>query len=60
MRWFAVFLFMALPAWGESVVLGLSQDEIAITTSFDGSEILVFGAVKREVPVPDGPELEDG
>jgi len=58
MRWFAVFLFMALPAWGESVVLGLSQDEIAITTSFDGSEILVFGAVKREVPVPDGPELE--
>ena len=58
MRWFALFLFVALPAWGESVVLGLSQNEIAITTSFDGSEILVFGAVKREVPVPDGPELE--
>ena len=58
MRWFVLFLFVALPAWGESVVLGLSQDEIAITTSFDGSEILVFGAVKREVPVPDGPELE--
>ncbi|MEP1355867.1 MAG: TIGR02186 family protein [Tateyamaria sp.] len=58
MRWLALFLFVALPAWGESVVLGLSQNEIAITTSFDGSEILVFGAVKREVPVPDGPELE--
>lgn len=58
MRWLALFLFVALPAWGESVVLGLSQNEIAITTSFDGSEILVFGAVKRDVPVPEGPELE--
>ncbi|MEO1555272.1 MAG: TIGR02186 family protein [Pseudomonadota bacterium] len=58
MRWVVLFLFVALPAWGESVVLGLSQNEIAITTSFDGSEILVFGAVKRDVPVPDGPELE--
>lgn len=58
MRWVLPFLFLALPAWAESVVLGLSQNEIAITTSFDGSEILVFGAVKREEPVPDGPELE--
>lgn len=58
MRWLIPFLFLALPAWGESVVLGLSQNEIAITTSFDGSEILVFGAVKRDVPVPDGPPLE--
>lgn len=58
MRWLVPFLFLALPAWGESVVLGLSRDEIAITTSFDGSEILVFGAVKREAPVPEGPELE--
>ncbi len=58
MRWILPFLLLALPAWAESVVLGLSQDEIAITTSFNGSEILVFGAVKREKPVPDGPELE--
>ena len=58
MRWLLPFVFFALPAWAESVVLGLSQNEIAITTSFDGSEILVFGAVKRDVPVPDGPELE--
>ncbi len=42
----------------EEVVLGLSQDEIAITSGFDGSQILIFGAVKREVPVPDGPPLE--
>jgi uncharacterized protein (TIGR02186 family) len=35
----------------ESIVLGLSQDEIAITASFNGSEILVFGAIKRDAPV---------
>ncbi|MFD3190945.1 TIGR02186 family protein [Sedimentitalea sp. HM32M-2] len=40
----------------EEVVLGLSKDKVAITTSFDGSEILIFGAVKREKPIPtDGP-----
>lgn len=58
MRWLLPLLFLAWPAWAESVVLGLSQNEIAITTSFDGSEILVFGAVKREEPVPDGPQLQ--
>jgi len=42
----------------ETVVLGLSQDQVAITTSFDGSEILMFGAVKREIPIPAGPSLE--
>ncbi|WP_170789741.1 TIGR02186 family protein [Ruegeria lacuscaerulensis] len=42
----------------ESVVLGLSQDRVAITATFDGSEILIFGAVKRETPIPDGPPLE--
>lgn len=42
----------------EQIVLGLSQAEVSITTNFDGSEILVYGAVKRETPVPDGPELQ--
>lgn len=42
----------------EEIVLGLSQAEVSITTNFDGSEILVYGAVKRETPVPDGPELQ--
>lgn len=60
MRWILALSLLIWPAalWAESVVLGLSQNEIAITTSFDGSEILIFGAVKREVPVPDGPPLE--
>ena len=28
----------------EQIVLGLSQDEVAITANFDGSQILLFGA----------------
>ena len=58
MRWLLALLLFVLPAAAEEVVLGLSQDEVAITTSFDGSEILVFGAVKRETTIPDGPPLE--
>lgn len=40
------------PVRAESVVAGLSQEEISITTDFDGSEILIFGAVRREAPPP--------
>ncbi len=42
----------------EEVVLGLSQNRVAITADFDGSEILIFGAVKRETPIPDSDPLE--
>ena len=31
----------------EQIVLGLSQDEVAITANFDGSQILLFGAIQR-------------
>ncbi|TCP39934.1 TIGR02186 family protein [Rhodovulum marinum] len=48
-------LFAALPARGETVVAGLSQTRVAITTNFAGSEILIFGAVRREAPLPAGP-----
>ncbi|MEO0752232.1 MAG: TIGR02186 family protein [Pseudomonadota bacterium] len=51
-------LILTLPARAEEVVLGLSQDEVAITATFDGSQILVFGAVKRESPIPTGPPLQ--
>ena len=49
----ALLLPGALSA-GEEVVLGLSRDHVSITTAFDGSEILIFGAVKRDRPAPDG------
>lgn len=39
---------------GEEIVAGLSQNRIAITANYDGSEILVFGAVRREAPRPEG------
>lgn len=54
-------LLFALPlqaAAQEEVVLGLSQDRVAITATFDGSEILIFGAVKRETPIPDTEQLQ--
>ncbi|MCR9149913.1 MAG: TIGR02186 family protein [Rhodobacteraceae bacterium] len=49
---------LALPARGEEVVASLSQDTIAITANFDGSEVFVFGAVKRAAPVPEGLPLD--
>ena len=38
----------------EEVVAGLSQNRIPITANFDGSEILIFGAVKRDSAPPEG------
>lgn len=52
-----LLVLMALPAQAESVVAGLSQARVSITANFSGSEILVFGAVKREAPAPEGPDL---
>ncbi|WP_298914734.1 TIGR02186 family protein [uncultured Roseobacter sp.] len=60
MRYLAAFLIfiLTLPALAEEVVLGLSKDTVSIDTSFDGSEILIFGAVKREAPIPAEPRLQ--
>jgi uncharacterized protein (TIGR02186 family) len=38
----------------EAIVSGLSQNRVSITANYDGSEILVYGAVKRETPIPEG------
>lgn len=59
LRLLAALLMLALPATAqEEVVLGLSQDRVAITADFDGDDILIFGAVKRETPIPSGDPLE--
>lgn len=42
----------------EEIVAGLSHSRVAITTDFSGEEILVYGAVRREAPEPEGPPLE--
>ncbi len=53
LRWLlAAILLVALPARAEEVVAGLSQTRVSITADFAGSEILIFGAVKRDRPVP--------
>lgn len=44
----------ARPAVAEEIVMGLSQSSIAITTNFEGSDILIFGAIKREASIPEG------
>lgn len=56
----ALFLLLILPAplKAEQVVAGLSQSRISISTNFDGSEILIFGAVKREDAITLDPPLE--
>jgi uncharacterized protein (TIGR02186 family) len=48
----------ALPLRAEQVVAGLSQEAISITTNFAGTEILIYGAVRRDAPAPDGLPME--
>lgn len=55
LRALALLIVFALPAKAEEVVAGLSQSRISISTDFDGSEILIFGAVKRDTPPGSGP-----
>lgn len=52
-----LLLIAALPARAEDIVAALSQDRVSISTSFDGSEILIFGAIKRDKPQPIGTEM---
>lgn len=54
-----VLLALAQPAMAqEHVVVGLSEDRVSITTDFEGSEIFVFGAVRRDAPPPEAPRLD--
>ena len=55
MRALALLLALTAPLAAEEVVAGLSQDRISITTNFEGSDILIFGAVKREAQIPEVP-----
>ena len=60
-----VMLACALAGWigpagarAEEVVAGLSQTRVAITTWFSGSEIFIYGAIKREEAIPKGAPLD--
>ena len=48
-----LFLCLAVPALAEeTVVTGISTDKIALNANFNGSELFVFGAIRRDGPIP--------
>lgn len=53
-----VLLGQAAAAQNEEIVAELSQNRVSITASFDGSEILLFGAVKRETGIQQDKPLQ--
>lgn len=53
-----ILIALALPAPAEEIVAGLSQNRVSITADFEGSEILIYGAVMRDGPPPEGKPLE--
>lgn len=58
-RALALLALVATPAIAdEEIVAGLSQNAVSITADFDGSEILIYGAVKRDAPAPGTAPME--
>jgi uncharacterized protein (TIGR02186 family) len=53
-----LFALLVVPARAEEIVSGLSQSRVSINANFDGSAILIYGAVIRESPPPSGPLLQ--
>ena len=53
----ALLFGLGTPAGAESIVSGLSQNRVSITADFDGSEILIYGAIKRDEPAPPDSKL---
>ena len=51
---FAVSLGLGLsqPTLAEEIVAQFNQTRVSITTNFEGSQIVVYGAIKRESPAP--------
>lgn len=58
LRLFFIFLLLASPLKAEEIIADLSQSKVGISATFDGSEILIFGAVSRTAPIPQDGELQ--
>jgi len=60
LRFIALFLLAAvLPLnASEEIVADLSQKSVGISATFDGSHILIFGAVSRDAPTPEGGPMQ--
>ena len=49
---FLLILALTRPAISEEIVAQFSQNRVSITANFDGSQIVVYGAIKRDSPPP--------
>ena len=60
MRWLLILVLWlaALPLRSEEVIAGLSQNRVSLTVNFEGSDILIFGAIRREAALPEDTELD--
>lgn len=47
-----------LPLAAQDIVADLSQRTVSITANFDGSELMLFGAVRRDAPISRTGEVE--
>jgi uncharacterized protein (TIGR02186 family) len=55
LRLLGLLLLVAFPAAAqESVVTGVSTENISLNATFNGSELFVFGAIRRDAPMPPG------
>lgn len=54
----ALLLLTVLPLRAEEVLAGLSQNRVSLTVNFEGSEILIYGAIRREAPEPEDTRAE--
>lgn len=57
-RLIAIFLLLAWPLNAEEIVADLSQNRVGISATFDGSEIMIFGAISRDAPQPVDGDLQ--
>lgn len=46
-------------ARADEVLAGLSRDRLALNATFDGSELLIYGAIRRSTPVAEGEDPLD-
>jgi uncharacterized protein (TIGR02186 family) len=53
-----ILMLIGLPARAEQIVSGLSQSAVNINASFNGTGILIYGAVVRDAPPPTWPLLQ--
>lgn len=54
--WRALILLLVLPSLPraeETVVTGISRSSYSLNASLDGSELFIFGAVRRDAPIPE-------